>query len=79
MDVAYNHFPEQTVVHWRITQDGTVLTGEFATDGRSDAPAVATVPLETDLTTNGGAADVTFAWMIGGVAFSYAVRRTPER
>jgi len=79
MDVAYNHFPEQTVVHWRITQDGAVVTGEFATDGRTETPRLATVPLETDITAKGGPADVTFTWMIGGVAFNYAVRRNPER
>jgi hypothetical protein len=75
--VGYNHFPDATVVHWRITQKSTVMTGDFETDGRSAAEQVVTVPLESALDA-ADAADIAFTWAVGGVPFNYAVRRNPE-
>jgi hypothetical protein len=75
--VGYDHFPEGTVVHWRITQHTTVMTGEFETpDGRS-AGHVVTLRLESELDA-AEAADIAFTWSIAGVPFNYAVRRNPE-
>jgi hypothetical protein len=74
--VGYNHFPDGTIVHWRITQNGTVMTGEFETDDRSAAQRDVTLPLEADLD-GANPADVAFAWSVGGVPFNYAVRRNP--
>jgi hypothetical protein len=76
--VTYNHFPEGTVVRWRIAQDPTVISGEFVTNGRGAEQHVVSVPLDTELNGTADAADVFFAWAIGGVAFNYAVRRNPE-
>jgi hypothetical protein len=75
--VGYNHFPEATIVHWRITQNATVMTGEFETDGRTAARQDVTLPLESELDA-AIPADIAFAWSVGGVAFNYAVRRNPE-
>jgi hypothetical protein len=75
--VGYNHFPEGTIVHWRISQNAAVMTGQFETDGRSAAQQDVTVPLESELD-GANPADIAFAWSVGGVAFNYAVRRNPE-
>jgi hypothetical protein len=74
--VGYNHFPEGTTVHCRITQGATVLTGAFETDGRSATQQDVTVPLDADVDL-ANAADIAFAWSVGGVAFNYAVHRNP--
>jgi hypothetical protein len=78
LHVGYNHFPEHTEVHVRVMQGATPTTGDFVTDGRRDATAhVAVVPLDPGVDPEGDAADVTFAWTVGGVPFNYAVRRKP--
>jgi hypothetical protein len=73
MRVGYSHFPEGTVVQWRVAQDATVMTGEFTTDGRGDAQRAATIALSSALDPHADAAEVTFTWNVGGVAFNYAV------
>jgi hypothetical protein len=75
--VGYNHFPEGTIVHFRITQNTNVITGQFETDGRSAAQQDVTVPLDSELDV-ASPADVAFAWSVGGVAFNYSVRRNPD-
>ena len=72
--VEYSHFPESTVVRWRITHGAHTERGEFASGGGS-ARHVETVALRSPLEAVTEPTEVSFEWTVGGVAFNYAVHR----
>ena len=78
--VGYNHFPEGTLVRFRIAQRARAeARGDFVTKGGGSQYHFVTVELNDELVANPNGADVTFVWDIGGVPFQYSVRRVTAR
>ena len=78
--VGYNHFPEGTLVRFRIAQRARAeARGDFVTKGGGSQYHFVTVELDDELEANPNGADVTFVWDIGGVPFQYSVRRVTAR
>jgi len=76
--VGYNHFPEGTLVRFRIAQRARgAATGSFVANGGGSRYHFVTVDLGQELEPNPDGADVSFTWAIGGVPFQYSVRRVP--
>jgi hypothetical protein len=80
--VGYNHFPDGTELHWKVTQSRVeAASGVFITQGGGSTNHVETVPLGTKLAgrdSQPDGADVQFDWAINGVPFRYSVRRDPN-
>jgi hypothetical protein len=82
LGVGYNHFPEGTLLNWRVTQGHKpVAAGSFITQGGGSTNHYETVPLGVKLQgrdSEPDGADVQFDWNINGVPFRYSVRRDPN-
>ena len=80
--IGYNHFPEGTEVHWRVTQNRVAkAAGSFVTKGGGSTSHRETVPLGVKLEgrdVRPDGADVQFDWSVNGVPFRYSVRRDPN-
>ena len=82
LGVGYNHFPDGTLLNWRVTQGHKpVAAGSFITQGGGSTNHYETVPLGIKLQgrdSEPDGADVQFDWNINGVPFRYSVRRDPN-
>jgi hypothetical protein len=74
---GYNHFPAGTIVRWKVIEDGAkVAAGAFVAVGGSRYHFISQF-LGARLQASPHTADVHYFWNIGGVAYSYFVRREP--
>ena len=72
--VGYNYFPADTLVRWRIMQNGSeTAAGEFVTEGGGSTYHFVTLPFEKTLAPDAAGTEVRFAWTIGDVPFEYSV------
>ena len=76
MTVGYSFFPEGTVVHWRVVENGAAsAAGEFVTEGGGGAKHVAELTLGITFPADAAVVDLHFHWSVGDVPFDYSVRR----
>jgi LPXTG-motif cell wall-anchored protein len=80
--IGYNHFPDGTLVNWRVTQSRKpVAVGSFVAAGGGSTNHYENANLGQKLEgrdTHPTGADVQFDWSINGVPFRYSVRRDPN-